>query len=108
VPRLTEDEFRATVAPDPVRVGPDVAPPFDFWAYVDAVPAADLDGHDFSEGSVTYVWNMPATPYQHVLIDSRTNNVFLVVVLDLPATAVLGHHLLDLNDLYGITRPPPA
>jgi hypothetical protein len=45
---------------------------------------------------------MPDTPYQHVLIQCEAANVFLVLVLDLHERAVAGHHLLDLNEVYGL------
>ncbi|MFI7558275.1 hypothetical protein [Micromonospora echinaurantiaca] len=45
---------------------------------------------------------MPNGTHQHVLVDCETPNVFLVLVLDLHASSVLGHHLLDLNRLYGL------
>jgi hypothetical protein len=46
---------------------------------------------------------MPGGIHQHVLVAGGTPNVFLVLVLDLPAARVLGHHLLDLNRLHGLT-----
>lgn len=101
MPRLSEKEFKATVDPRPVRVGPDEAPPFDFWGYFRSIPPEDFDGHEF-DGTVTYVWTMPATGCQHVLVDSKTKNVFLVLVLDLRRRKVRGHHLLDLRKLYGL------
>ena len=101
--RLTDQEFKATAGPDKRRVGPDEEPPFDFWDYFDAIPAEDLGGHDFSEGRVSYVWAMLGTPYQHVLVECDTPDVLLVLVLDVPGRAVTGHHLLDLNRLYGLS-----
>ena len=104
--RLTDDEFKATVADQRERVGLDEGPPFGFWDYFEAIPAEDLGGHDFSEGRVSYAWNMRGTAYQHVLVECGTANVFLVLVLDVPGRAVAGHHLLDLNRLYGVTPTP--
>jgi hypothetical protein len=40
--------------------------------------------------------------FEHVLIRCDTPNVFLVLVLDLRAETVMGHHLLNLNKLYGL------
>ncbi|MDG4820988.1 hypothetical protein O7635_03855 [Asanoa sp. WMMD1127] len=100
---LTESEYRATMDPHPVEVGPDEAPPFDFWDYFESIPQDDCDGHDFSSGTVSYAWTMPATDCQHVLIRCETANVFLVLILDLERDQVLGHYLLDLGNLYGLT-----
>ncbi|WP_238020021.1 hypothetical protein KZZ52_10830 [Dactylosporangium sp. AC04546] len=96
---LTEAEYRATMEPEPIQIGPEDQPPFDFWPYFDEVPEEDLEGHDFSEGSVTYAWHMPRSNRQHVLVNCETPNVFLVLVLDLSTESVLGHYLLDI---YGV------
>jgi len=103
VRRLTHDEFKATTAPEKERVGLDEAPPFDFWEYFEAIPPEDLGEHDFSEGRVSYAWNMLGTAYQHVLVECETPNVFLALVLDMPGRSVAGHYLLDLNRIYGLT-----
>jgi hypothetical protein len=103
MPRLTETEFLATMDPHPVQVGQDDAPPFDFWHYFDSIPDEDFDGHDFSGGTVTDAWTMPATNHQHVLIRCETANVFLVLILDLRQRQVYGHHVLDLRKLYGLS-----
>ena len=101
--KLNEDEYKATVTPNPVSISPDEAPPFDFWPYFDAIPLEDLGGHDFSGGEVPYAWRMPGGSYEHVLVGCPTPNVFLVLVLDVADRSVTGHHLLDLNKLYGLT-----
>jgi len=41
--------------------------------------------------------------YQHILLPSNQANVYLVVVVDVPARAIRGHHRLDLAALYGLT-----
>ena len=102
MPKLTEAEFKATSAPDPIRVDSDAEPPFDFWPYFEAIPREDLGGHDFTAGEVPYAWAMPGGIYQHVLVRCETPNVFLVLVLDLAGGSVWGHHLLDLHRLYGV------
>ncbi|OLB87119.1 MAG: hypothetical protein AUI15_30090 [Actinobacteria bacterium 13_2_20CM_2_66_6] len=37
MPRLTESEYRATMDPQPVAIGQDDEPPFDFWPYYNAI-----------------------------------------------------------------------
>ncbi|WP_346122206.1 hypothetical protein [Micromonospora coerulea] len=100
-PLLTEDEYKARWDPTPQEWARTRNPPFDFWPYFDSIPEDDFNGHDFSEGRVTYAWQSDGA-HQHVLVDCETPNVFLVLVLDLHASSVLGHHLLDLNRLYGL------
>lgn len=82
------------------RLPPDAGAPFPFWHYFDAIPSADFEGHDCSAGTVTYVWQHPLGLFQHVLVDSEDENVFMVLVLDLTNSKVLGHRLLDLNREY--------
>ena len=86
------------------RLPSDAGASFEFWLYFDAIPQSEFKGHDFSAGSVTYVWEHPAGNIQHVLVDSEDKNVFMVLVLDISSRSVLGHRLLDLNREYGLTR----
>ena len=90
------------MGPQPVAVGDDQAPPFDFWPYFDDIPEEHFGGYDFSAGQVTNAWINPRDSIEHVLIRCDTPNVFLVLILDLRAAAVTGHHLLNLNKLYGL------
>jgi hypothetical protein len=99
---LTADEYRATMGFRPVEVGHDETPPFDFWPYFDDIPVEHLGGYDFSAGQVTSAWITRRRSFEHVLIRCDTPNVFLVLVLDLRAETVMGHHLLNLNKLYGL------
>jgi hypothetical protein len=46
---------------------------------------------------------MPESGYQHVLVECEMPNVFLVLVLDVVDDSIVGHHLLDLNRVYGLT-----
>lgn len=100
---LTEIEFHGTFTAPMVRVPMDAAPPFDFWTYFDSIPESDFEGHDCSEGSVDNAWTDATNHFQHVLISSKTTNVFMVIVLDLHSGMVHGHRLLDLNLEYSLS-----
>lgn len=99
---LTEKEFEALCASPFQRLPSDAEPPFDFTNYWDAIPGDDFRGHECC-GDVTYVWVDAAQRYQFVHFDSEDRNVFMVLVLDVAQCRVVGHHLLDLNALYGIS-----
>ena len=80
----------------------DEAPPFDFWPYFDAIPNGDFEGFDCSPGEVTYVYRTSDERFEHILVNSTDRNVFMALVLDRAANAVLGHRLLNLPVLYGL------
>jgi hypothetical protein len=101
---LSEQEFQATFAAPMTRVEENRAPPFDFWPYFDQIPAADFAGHDCSSGSVNQVYRHPSGRFEHVLVDSETRDIFMVLVLDRVRNVVVGHRLLDLPALYGLTQ----
>ena len=99
---LTEAEFLATFG-EPMRpISTEAEPPCDFWGYLEGIPITDFEGHDCSQGTVTYAWNDFSGRYQHVLVDSTDKKVFMVLVLDLEQRVVFGHRLLNLNREYGI------
>jgi hypothetical protein len=100
---LTEVEYKSTMAVPAVAVDAEAGLPSTFWTYIEAIAQEDFDGHDFSEGVVTNAWHSSEGRFEHVLIRCETPNVFLVIVLDLTEQEVYGHHLLDLNVLYGLT-----
>ena len=100
---LSETEFQSTFTAPMIRLQQDEEPPFDFWSYFDRIPAADFCGHDCSSGRVTYVYRHPSSRFEHVLVDSDSRDVFMVLVLDRESNVVLGHRLLNLPALYGLT-----
>ena len=100
--RLTQDEFKSTMAGSPRAVTLDERPPFDFWSYFDSLPPAEWEGHDFSAGGVSDAYVMPGERWEHVLVSCEDKNVKLVLVLDLKQLEVFGHCLLDLNKMDGL------
>lgn len=78
--------------------------PIPLAGYVDAIPASDLRGYDFTRRHVERVYRDPAGRFLHVLLAATTPNVFLVIVVDEPAQSVHGHYVLDLNKEYGLSQ----
>ena len=100
--RISEPEYRATFGVRMLRAGRDEPPPFDFWPYFDAIPVGDFQGFDCTARRVEWVYRDSAGRFEHVLVDSNDRNVFMVLVLDRQASAVVGHRLLNLRDEYGL------
>ncbi|HUQ69909.1 MAG TPA: hypothetical protein VM165_10320 [Planctomycetaceae bacterium] len=100
---LSDAEFAATFAEPMRNVTDDAGDVIDIWPYVDAVPTADLCGHEVYDQFVDYVYRDGTGCFDHVLVMTRTKNVYLAVVVDLTHQRVFGHHLLDLNKKYGLS-----
>ena len=95
---LTKDEFLACFA-EPMRdvtateeAGPDI------WAYVDAINLPL--GRAWEVRDVAHVYRDARNQFEQVLIATDGEDLFLVVVVDLKARCVHGHHLLDLAAEY--------
>lgn len=101
--RLTEDEFKPTMTPEMHNVQESATDVLDVWPYVHSVPVDDLEGHVIYEPFVDGVYRTEDDHYDHVMVMTKTKNVYLVVVIDLVSDSFYGHWLLDLNREYGIT-----
>jgi hypothetical protein len=96
---LTVEEFKACFAEPMRNVTENAEPVLDIWPYVDNL---DLDALRLpSLNDVHYVYRDAQERFDQVLIGTGRFNTLLVVVVDRRLKAVLGHHLLDLNEIYG-------
>lgn len=102
--RLTRGEFHATFTKSDAAGPRGGGAPVRLLAYFDAIPEADFEGFDGSEGVVSRAWQTSGGRYQHVLVNTQDQNVFMVLVLLLPNGVVYGHRLLDLNEEYGLSN----
>jgi len=76
----------------------------DIRAYVAAVLAADLAGREPPPPLIKCVYRGADGEYDHVLAIADARDVYLAVIVDRAAQGVLGHHLLNLPQVYGIKR----
>ena len=101
--RLDEEEFKATMTPQMDNVTQSATDVLDIWDYVDSVPSADLAGHSIYDHFVEVVYRSADDRFDHVLVMTRTKNVYLAVVVDQVHDSIHGHRLLDLNTEYGLS-----
>jgi hypothetical protein len=100
--RFTEEEFKATMTPKMHNVQEIATDVLDIWPYVHAVPSDDLEDHVIYEPFVDGVYRTEDDRFDHVMVMTKTKNVYLVVVVDLASDSFHGHWLLDLNREYGL------
>jgi hypothetical protein len=107
---LSEDAFHGTFAAPMRDVTRDATNVIDIWPYVDSVPPPDLGGHQVYDRFVECVYRDATGRFDHVLVMTQAKNVYLAVVVDVSQDRIHGHHLLDLNEEYGLAqggKPPP-
>ena len=98
--KLDETAYQATMTPKMMDVTATATGP-DVWSYIEAIPTDDLCGHEVFDHFVEYVYRTSDDRFDHVLVMTKTKNVYLAVIVDLAADAVYGH-LLGQNELYGL------
>ena len=99
---LSEEEFKGCYVHPMVDVTSIATDVLDIWSYVRSIPASDLAGHAIVDGAVECVYRNEKDCLDHVGVVTTTPNVFLVVVVDLKGDLIWGHHVLDLNEKYGL------
>jgi hypothetical protein len=72
------------------------------WPYVDEIPIDDLRGYSIDGNDVECVFRSADDRYDHALIPTSAWNTYLVVIVDRANHEVLGHHVLNRNDLYDL------
>ncbi len=74
----------------------------DVWPYIDALAPEELGRYSIEGNDVARIMRGKDDRYDHVIVPTTTPNVVLVVVVDLATQTVLGHHVIYLNDVYGV------
>ena len=106
--RLDDAAFCSTFVAPLRDVTQEATNVINIWPYVESVPSTDLEGHEVYGQFVEYVYRDRTGRYDHVLVMTRTKNVYLAVVVDIANDQIFGHHLLNLNEKYGLPAPTSA
>jgi len=105
---LSEEAFSQTFVAPMRNVTNEVTNVLDIWPYVSSIPQSDLNDHLPSDGIIDSVYRDASSRFDQVLVVTNTPNIFLVVVVDLDRDSIHGHHLLDLNQKYGLENQADA
>jgi hypothetical protein len=99
---LTETEFLSTFVEPMQNMTNNTEDIIDIWPYVSLIPYSDLKGHKIYNHFVEYIYRSADNHFDHVLVMTKTKNVYLTIVVDLYKKIIYGHWLLDLNKEYGL------
>lgn len=95
---LSAEEYQSTFSAPMRDVTLSAEPVVDIWSDVDRID--DLPAGR-TIGDVRYVYRGADALYDHVLIATDAENVFLCVVVDLTARSLHGYRLMDFAAEYG-------
>lgn len=105
MPALTEPEFKATMKQPMLNVTADPGDVIDIWPYVaEVAPEVGLPALVLKKELVELVYRSANGIHDHVLLPTEKSNKFVVIVVDRLHSSVTGHHILDLNRLYGLNE----
>ncbi|MES3151630.1 hypothetical protein [Sphingomonas faeni] len=97
---LSAEDFERCFLAPMQNVTANADPSVDIWPYVDGL---DLDALSLPGiNDVHYVYRDALDRFDQVLIGTGRFNTLLAVVVDRKQRSIAGHHLLDLNDKFGV------
>lgn len=100
---LSKNQYLETMNGSMNRISTSIGSLVDLWSYIDAIPEKDLIlDSDLASKKIYSIYMNDNKTYEHVLISTKRNNYFLVVVIDVSAETIYGYYLLDLNEEYGL------
>ena len=104
VKELTENEFKSTFSEKMNNVTNTVDAIVDIWKYINLLDKSEYFINDYviEKRLIEKVYRNSEETYDQILIPTKKNNNFLIIVVDIIQKNIYGHYLLDLNKEYGI------
>lgn len=103
---LTEIEFKKTFGNGMTDITEsEIDEPIDIWNYVKKLTENQIvDRIVYEKELVKKVYRNDLKTFDHILLPTEKQNVFLTIVVDLEKKIIFGHKILDLNKEYGIAK----
>lgn len=101
VNKLTEEQYKSTMASQMVDVTSTAEPALDIWPYVRLLERQGVV-HPLvvQKELVELVYRSKDNTFDHVLLPTSKENRFIVIVVDLSSHSILGYYDLDLKKTY--------
>jgi len=96
---LSPQEFISTMSEQMTDVTETAEPVVDITEYVNALIAEGLVLPDtIEEELIEIIYRNEEETYDHILLPTEDEEVFVALIVDLDAEQILGHYVMDLND----------
>lgn len=101
---LSEEQFLSTMGSKMREVTEIAEPLTDIWDYAKQLLKDNLISREgFLKRYIEAVYVNNENRYKHILLVTNQKNVYAVIVVDMRDKKIFGHHILNLNEKYGIT-----
>jgi hypothetical protein len=101
---LSEKEYKETMGSQMTDVTHTAEPIVDIWPHVkDLVYENIVDDYVFRNNLIEKVYRNDLSTFDHVLLPTSDENIFIVIVVKIDIAAVFGHFRLDLAKQYSLT-----
>lgn len=100
---LSEKEYIETMGSKMIDVTETAEPVVDIWAYVkDLVYENIVSDYVFKNNLVEKVYRNDTATFDHILLPTNNENVFIVLVVKLGNATIIGYYRLDLTKEYSL------
>lgn len=100
---LTEEEYLATMSEEMIDATEFAEAVVDIWPYVEILVAEGVVQQEvFDDAHVEMVYRDAEDSFDHILLPTEDENIFIVIVVDLEHVELYGHYILNLKEGYGI------
>jgi hypothetical protein len=100
---LSEKEYKETMGSKMTDITETAEPVVDIWAYVkDLVYEKIVSEYAFKNNLVEKVYRNDMFSFDHILLPTSDENIFIVIVVKLGNATILGHYRLNLTKEYSL------
>jgi len=100
---LTPEEFQSTFGTQMMDVTDSIESTVDIWEYIGELYVdEEVSEYVVANELVEKVYRNESGTFDHVLVPTENENLYLLIVVDLLNESILGHHWLDMAKEYGL------
>lgn len=101
VTQLSKEQYLSAMGNKMNNVTKSAQALIDIWDYAKELLEKHLiSEYGFSKRYIEAVYENEENTYQHILLFSNDENVYVVIIVEVIDRNILGHYILDLNEMY--------
>lgn len=99
--QLSKEQYLSTMGNKMNNVTENAQALVDVWEYAKQLLENNLiSEYGYLKRYIEAVYENEENTYQHILLFSNHKNVYVVIIVDVIGKEILGHYILDLNEVY--------